>query len=364
DVRKLERAFAALPGLSAQDAVRVSRLTSYKLNPAETAILVNDSDDLFYYEFGSEKALRLTHTPEPELGEEFSPDGRLVSFTRGGNLFVVDITTQKERALTTDGGPKLLNGRLDWVYQEELYGRGSYKGYWWSPDSSRLAFLRLDESPVHEFAIVDHIPHLQDVEMELYPKAGDPNPRVRLGVVSAAGGATSWVDTFNYEGSEPLIVRVDWSGDGARVVYEVQNREQTWLDLNYADPATGKTERILRETSKAWVAVIDNPYWLKDGSFLWLSERSGFQHIYRYSPDGKLIKQVTDGRWEADSIAGVDETGWIYFVASEHSFSAWHAYRVKLDGTGLTRLTQSEGNHAVNFSPTFKHFIETHSDLR
>src|SRR5215813_7124613 len=171
DVRKLERAFAALPGLSAQDAVRVSRLTSYKLNPAETAILVNDSDDLFYYEFGSEKALRLTHTPEPELGEEFSPDGRLVSFTRGGNLFVVDITTQKERALTTDGGPKLLNGRLDWVYQEELYGRGSYKGYWWSPDSSRLAFLRLDESPVHEFAIVDHIPHLQDVEMELYPKA-------------------------------------------------------------------------------------------------------------------------------------------------------------------------------------------------
>jgi dipeptidyl-peptidase-4 len=112
------------------------------------------------------------------------------------------------------------------------------------------------------------------------------------------------------------------------------------------------------------VAVIDDPKWLKDGSFLWLSERSGFQHVYHYSAEGKLIRQITDGRWEADSITGVDEDGgWIYFTGSEHSFTANHAYRIRLDGTGLTRLTHPEGNHSANFNPTLTHFIDTHSDV-
>src|SRR5262249_41009819 len=198
-----------------------------------------------------------------------------------------------------------------------------------------------------------------------YPKAGDPNPKVRLGVVGAAGGATQWVDTFKYQGNDPLIVRVSWNLDGSKLVYQIQNREQTWLDLSYADPRSGKTETLFRETSKAWVSVIDDPRWLKDGSFLWLSERTGFQHIYHYSGDGKIIKQVTDGRWEADSIEGIDESaGWIYFTASEHSATAWHAYRIKLDGTGLSRLTQAEGDHTVSLSPTFKHFIDIHTDIR
>jgi dipeptidyl-peptidase-4 len=364
DAKMMETAFARLAGFSAEAAKEVSHRESYSMNAAQTAFVINYANDLFYYEIGSNAATRLTDTPDPEVGEEFSPDGKMVSFCRGGNLYVVDVASRRERALTSDGGPKLLNGRLDWVYQEELYGRGNYKGYWWSPDSSRIAYLRLDESPVHEFTIVDHIPHFQNVELESYPKAGDPNPKVRLGVISAAGGESRWVDIFKYEGVEPLIVRVGWTPDGKKIVYQIQNREQTWLDLNYADPVTGATQTLFRETSKAWVAVNGEPTWLKDGSFLWLSERSGFCHLYHYSATGQLIRQITDGRWETDSLEGVDEAnGWVYFSANEHSFIAMNSYRVRLDGSGFARVTQSEGSHSANFDPTCAHFIDTHSDI-
>src|SRR5262245_45954293 len=192
----------------------------------------------------------------------------MVSFVRNYNIHVIDIATRRERPLTLDSNPKLFNGRLDWVYQEELYGRGNFKGYWWSPDSTKIVYLQLNDHPVAEFTIVDQIPHFPDVETTPYPKAGDQNPTVKLGVVSASGDTTQWVDMFKYAGVEPLIVRVSWTPDSQKVVYEVQNREQTWLDLNYADPASGKPETILRETSKAWVDVdnVELPIWLKDGT--------------------------------------------------------------------------------------------------
>ena len=365
DAAKMESALARA-GFSAEDARAMARRPSYLMNDARTAALINHGKDLFYYEFGSDKAARLTNNPAEEVGEEFSPDSRTVSFVRSNNIYVVEIATGRERALTTDGAGKILNGQLDWVYQEELYGRGNFKGYWWSPDSTRVAYLRFDESPVHEFTIVDHIPHLQEVEKEFYPKAGDPNPVVRLGIVGATGGATQWVDTAKYESVDPLIVRVGWNPDGKKVVYEIQNREQTWLDLNYADPASGRSQTVLRETSKAWIDVdnVEEPYWLNDGSFLIFSERTGWKHLYHYSADGKLIRQVTDGKWEARTLHGVDEAnGFVYFSGTEHSHIAVHAYRIKLDGTGLTRLTQAEGNHTANFNSALTLFIDTWSDV-
>jgi dipeptidyl-peptidase-4 len=131
----------------------------------------------------------LTSNPDEEVGEAFSPDGRMVSFVRGGNLYIEDLSMQRrERALTRDGSDKILNARLDWVYQEELYGRGNFGAYWWSPDSTKIAFLRLDENPVPTFPVVDHIPRDQVLENTPYPKAGDPNPIVKLGIANAAGG--------------------------------------------------------------------------------------------------------------------------------------------------------------------------------
>src|SRR5687768_4785889 len=196
DVARMQAAFVALPGVSAENAKQLANRGEYNLNPAETAVLINWSNDLFYYELGSDRAIRLTSNPEEELSEEFSPDGRMVSFVRGNNLYVEDVGMQRrERALTRDGSAKILNGRLDWVYQEELYGRGNFGAYWWSPDSKTIAFLRFDETPVPEFTVVDHIPLYQNVEVTPYPKAGAPNPSVKLGVVNAAAGDIRWVDT-------------------------------------------------------------------------------------------------------------------------------------------------------------------------
>ena len=364
DAGKMQSAFASIPGITAQDARQLSNRGTYQLNTSEKGVLLNFANDLFYYELGSDKATRLTNNPEEEVGETFSPDDRMIAFVRSNDIYVLDLSNNRERRLTTDGSPKILNGRLDWVYQEELYGRGNFEAYWWSPDSSMLAYLRIDERPVPEFTVVDHIPYDQKVEVTPYPKAGDPNPIVQLGVISAGGGPTHWIDTYKYQPTDFLIVRVTWTPDGRRVVYQAQDRAQTFLDLNFADAKDGKSNTVLHETSKAWVEAIDNPTWLKDGSFVWQSERNGWRHLYHYAADGKLLKQVTDGKWEVRSIEGVDEEkGLVYFSATEHSHIAPQAYRINLDGTGLTRLTATEGSHRVDLSPGNNYFLDFWSDV-
>jgi dipeptidyl-peptidase 4 len=159
---------------------------------------------------------------------------------------------------------------------------------------------------------------------------------------------------------------VGWKPDSSKVVIEITNREQNWLDLNFADPKTGKAETAFRESSKAWIETdgATLPRWLKDGSFLWLSERSGWKHIYHYSPECKLIRPVTSGKWEVRTLHGVDDVnGWVYFSGTERSQIGSDIYRIKLDGTGLVKLTETVGTHSANFDPTFTHFIDTWSDV-
>lgn len=363
DASRMEAALMKLQGMKAEDAGKLARQSSYQLNPAQTGVLLNSQNDLIYYELGSDTALKLTNNPEEEFEEDFSPDGRVVSFVRNNNLFVIDLATGRERALTSDGAEKVFNGRLDWVYEEELYGRGNRRGYWWSPDSRRIAYLRLDEKEVASFPVVDHIPRAQVLEDTAYPLAGEPNPRAQLGVVNATGGATVWADTSRYDPKDVLIVRVAWSPDNRRVIYQAQNREQTFLDLNEASAADGKTTTLFKELTKAWVEAVDNPRWLKDGSFLWKSERNGWMHLYRYSAEGKLLGQVTQGKWEVRELEGVDEDGWVYFRGTEHSHIGEHVYRIRMDGTRMTRLSQTEGNHRPSFNPQATLFIDYWSDI-
>jgi dipeptidyl-peptidase 4 len=365
DAARMEAALAKIQGVSAAEAKTLARQSSYRLNAAQTAVLLNVANDLVYYELNSDDAARLTTNAEEEAEEDFSPDGRWVSFVRRNDLYVVDVKTRAERRLTKTGDEKTLNGILDWVYEEELYGRGNRRGYWWSPDSARIAFLNTDERPVKNFPVVDHIPRQQVLENTPYPLAGAPNPLVRLGVAEAAAGEPRWVEAAGYEPTDFLVVRVSWSPDARRVVWQGQNREQTYLDLNASDPSTGRTTRLFRETTKAWVeAFDDNPRWLKDGSFIWRSERTGWSHLYGYAADGKLVRPITSGPWEVRGLDAVDEDrGLLYFHGTEHSHVAEHVYRVRLDGAGLKRLSEAEGNHSPSFNPTATLYVDKWSDI-
>lgn len=363
DAGKMEAAFAKLPGFTPEQARAIAHRGNYQLNADATAALINTANDLFYYQLESAVAVRLTNNPDPEEGEEFSPDGKLVAFVRNYNFFVVDVATQTERALTSEGNENLLMGRLDWVYQEEVYGRGNYGAFWWSPDSTKIAFLRIEESKVKKFPVIDHIPYDQLLENTRYPIAGAPNPVAELGVVSVAGGAVHWIDNFKYHGGEFLITRVGWTPESKKIVYEIQDREQTWLDLNTAGPMDGASQTLLRETSPAWVNVTDLPTWLKDGSFLWESERTGWKHLYHYAADGKLIAPVTSGDWEIRRFFGIDEAGgYAYFTSDEYQEIGNQAYRVKLDGAGRERITPGDGSHNPHFDPQFSLFVDTWSD--
>jgi dipeptidyl aminopeptidase/acylaminoacyl peptidase len=364
DAAKMEKAFAALDGIKASDARTIANPNSFSLNSDASATLVTHANDLFHYRFTDGRATRLTKTPEREEHASFSPDGKRVAFVRDHNLFVVDVETGEERAMSQGGNEQMRFGELDWVYQEEIYGRGNFKAYWWSPDSTRLALLRLDESEVKPFTVVDHLPVRQELEITSYPKAGDPNPKVKLGVVSVVDGTGKTMDISEYESVQPLIVRVGWTPDSSRVVYQVQNREQTWLDLRTADPETGTGEKLFRETSPAWVEVLGEPRWLKNGSFVWQSNRSGSRHIYRASADGQDVVALTSGSWDVQELDGVDEeNGWAYFTATKDSAAATHVYRVRLDGTELERLTERRGTHSASFDDSFRYFIDTVSDV-
>ncbi|MGQ0735942.1 MAG: S9 family peptidase [Acidobacteriota bacterium] len=365
DAAKMRAAFDALPGMRADDVEHLPRDPGLVMNGSRTAMVVSIGDDLYYFPFTSDRAFRLTFDPHPEKELSFSPDGRQVAFVRQHNLFVVNVEQQRqERQLTRDGHAQLLNGQLDWVYQEEIYGRGNYRGYWWSPDSSHLAFLQLDERPVPEFTIVDHVSERQRLEIGDYPKAGDPNPVARLGLVPVIGGDVRWVDLAKYAPQEFLIVDVGWTPDSRRVVYQVQNREQTWLDLNVVTLDGRSPTTLLRETTKAWVDVNGPPTWLKDGSFLWISDRAGWKHVYRHRADGSLAGPVTKGSWEVRRVHGVDEQGgWLYFSATERSHIGLDVYRVRLDGSGLARVSNRAGTHQASFSPSLSHYIDRWSDL-
>ncbi len=363
DAAKLERALAEA-GVADNEAKAAAHRRTQNFDAKKNAILIEAAGDLFVYSLGKQTATRLTSTPQREDVPTFSPDGQRVAFVRGNNLFVVDVATGRERQLTTDGSNEILNGRLDWVYDEEVYGRGTKIGYWWSPDSRRIAFLRLDEHSVPTSTIVDRIPYHPTVDTYTYPNAGDPNPLVRLMVAPAGGGAIVTVNDERYSASEHLIVRVAWNRDSSALTYMVQDREQTWLDLNSANPANGENKTLFRDSTKAWIEPEDNPEFLPDGSFLWESERSGWRHLYLYKADGTLVRQITSGNWEVRNLHGYDDkTQTVYFSGTERSPIGLDVYRIKLDGTGLQRISEKPGTHAAKFDPSMTLFVDNWSDV-
>jgi len=330
------------------------------------AALAEVEGELWWAKDGEARVLAGAAEGEVEL-EERSSDERFLAFVQANDLVVLDLEHGTRTEVTRDGSDDVRSGKLDWVYQEEIYGRGDFKGFWWSPDSRSLAFLRLDETRVYDFTVVDNIePGNFRVKAEVtrYPKVGDPNPTVALGVVHvAAPEDVRWIDLAAHAQDEPLVVRVDWAPSG-ELLYMLQDRIQTWLELWAADASTGATRTLLRETSQGWVNRADPPRWLADGTFLLLSERTGQRHVYRYRADGTLLGAVTAGDWSVTGIEELDEpTGRLWFTATRDGAVNSNLYRIGLDGRDLVRLTDGPGRHAPRWNGAKTLFLDRYSSL-
>jgi len=332
-------------------------------------------DDIYLLDVASAKFTRVTNTPEEEKDAQFSPDGKQIAFVRSNDLYVYDIAGNKETRLTTGGSETLLNGTVTWVYWEEIMGRRDI-GYWWSPDSKAIAYLQTDVTGVPVSTFVDFQPQDPRIVKQVYPKAGEQNPKVRVGVVEiGADPKTQWV-SINDKPYEWLL-RVKWLPDSDRLSVITLNRPQTEEGLYFADRKTGAAQRVLTETDPAWVNVNDDLYFLGDRHhFLWASERDGYMHLYRYNMDGTLANQVTKGDWAIaasgglvfwvhQAVTGIDETNdWIYFTALKDSSIERQLYCIHSDGTGLTKLTEGAGHHSIAMSPDTHYYFDTFSNIR
>jgi dipeptidyl-peptidase-4 len=329
--------------------------------------------DLYLLDIPAAAFTRITKTEVEEQSANFSPDGLRVAFVRGNNLFVYDIATRSEHQLTSDGTETTLNGTLSWVYWEEIFGRRDI-GYWWSGDSRTIAYLQTDESQVSTQHYVDISPWTPTVTTQKYPKVGEKNPSVRVGIIDVGSSTTTWasIDPASYE----YVARVDWLPDNKRFSVRTLNRLQTELRVYLIDRASGKATHILTDTNPGWINISDDFYFLQDGKHLIMaSERDGYEHLYRFTLDGKLVNQITKGEWAIRSsgggpfwlrqaVTGIDEKGgWIYFTALEKSPLEKHLYRVKMDGSGFQRLSQGDGTHAISMSPDAQYYFDRYSNV-
>jgi len=333
--------------------------SQYQWAPDGTGILFQGPTALAWLDLKTQTQRTLVSGKATLADPKISPDGRSVSFVRDYNVWLVNLTDGKERAVTQGGTEEIRKGELDWVYPEELDIKAAY---WWAPDSSAIAYLEMDERKVSQYPLLDFSSASGEAEMERYPAAGGANPSVRVFVVSLNGGEPRAMDI----GAETdmYIPRVNWLTDSEHLAIQRLNRTQTTLDLLIGDAASGKTRTALSENDPNWINVSDDLYFLKDGKrFLWSSERSGYRHLYLFDLEGKQIAQLTKGEWEVTSLDAVDEAkGLVYFTATEKSPLERHLYRVALDGTGFARLTKDAGTHAAVFAPQAAAFYDSYSN--
>jgi len=323
--------------------------------------------------------VQLTNNNEPSADPKFSPDGDRISYIRKHNLYVRPISGGGERELTKDGDDNLLNGEVDWVYEEELYSRSNY---FWSPDGKRVVFLQMNEKDVPTYPITDYLQVHATVDQEKYPQPGDPNPGVRLGVVGTGGNKLKWIASSPSSGALPLgndpdvlIPRFGWVNNN--IIWAiVLNRVQDRMDLYFVDADSGKSTVMMTETTDAWIDMHPEVEFklLKSGDgYLWTSWRDGHNHIYLYhyrkeDPLGgaaELVRQLTHGDWEVESLDGVDEAkGVVYFSANEGDWRQRNEYAVGLDGQNFHRISERLGTHRDEFDPkNTKYYVDDYSAL-
>lgn len=316
-------------------------------------------ENYFIYNFETGKTQKLTRSDQKQQYAQLSPSGEKAAFVQDNNLYWVDLETGEETDITTDGALNtIINGTTDWVYEEEF---GFARAWYWSPDGSKIAFYRFDESDVKEFFMTEWKDLYPGLTRFKYPKAGEENSTVKIGVYDLDKDQTRWMDIGSE--NDQYIPRVNWTQDPDVLAIRRMNRLQNKQDLMLADVRTGQTEIIKTERSDAWIDVNDDLKFLENGrEFVYTSEESGYNHIYLYDMEGEQIRQVTQGTWEVTNYLGFNEnTGRFYYVSTEESPLQRHLYSIKRDGTGKKKLTEGSGWNEINMSPDYKYYIETFS---
>jgi dipeptidyl-peptidase-4 len=348
---------------------RPLRVDGYHFNADEQKVLFStDTEPIYrhsakanYYVFDRQTRQLAPLSAGGKQGyATFSPDGRQVAFTRDNNLFVKDLASGQEKAVTTTGvRNQLIHGSADWVYEEEF---GFAQGFFWSPDSRRLAYYTFDESQVPEYDM-QQWGGLYPTEYRFkYPKAGEKNSVVNVSSYEVANARTTKMDV----GPTPdqYIPRVQWTTAPGLLSIQRLNRLQNKLEILHADASTGRSQVVLTDTNPAYVEINDDLHYLAGGKqFLFTSEKDGYQHLYLHDMNGRQVRQLTKGQWEISAINGFDpRTGYVYYTSTEGSALQRHLYRINLSGKGKQRLSDAGGGtDVVNMSPDTRYFLNSHS---
>jgi dipeptidyl-peptidase-4 len=312
--------------------------------------------------------IRLTNDEAKESNPVISPDGNYVAYTKKNDLYTVDLSKKNEIRLTSDGSEVILNGYASWVYMEEILGRASqYRAFWWSPDSKHIAFFRTDDSPVPVYTITDGNGQHGYLETIRYPKVGDPNPQVKVGMIAPSGGRVIWAEFNPME--DQYFGLPYWKPDGKTLLVQWMNRKQNNLKIWEVDPSNGMKTLFLHEEQPAWISLDDEGdriHFLENGNgFILMSDVSGFKQMYHYDLKGQLVSRLNPGKYAVTELNHIDtKNNVVYFTAKKENSAHKDLYRVNLDGTKLQRLTFGDYHHySISLSPDASYFITTYSNV-
>ncbi|MFZ9262770.1 MAG: DPP IV N-terminal domain-containing protein [Chitinophagaceae bacterium] len=338
-----------------------------KKESVESITVQSRNNDLFLLVNGKEEK-QLTRSSDPEINPTLSPDKKWVAFTRKNDLYTIELSRGTEYRLTKDGNDLILNGYASWVYFEEILGRPSrYKSYWWSPDSKSICFMRMDDSNVPLFPIVGETGQHGYVENTRYPKSGDPNPAVKVGITNTIGTSLVWAD-FD-EKNDQYFGMPYWTPDASKLLVQWMNRGQDSLIIYSVNTTDGSKKEFYKEVQKTWVDLDDMgsriTFLPSNKGLIIKSDKDGWEQLYLHNMDGSLKNQITTGNNWGTSIEWIDTVkNIVYFTSRQHESTQNNFYRVDLNGQNQLKLSFGDFTHNINLSPKGGYFISRYSNAQ
>lgn len=356
--------------LNSANLEEISKFKEYELSDNEVKVLLgtqmdqifrHSSKGIFYvYDIASKSLQKLSENKIQE--PTFSPDASMVAYVFDNNLYIKTLATDEEIQITTDGKKnEIINGVTDWVYEEEF---AFVRAFDWNKTGTKIAYLRFDETNVPEFSMSifgeDLYPKTSTFK---YPKAGEENSVVSLQIYDLKSANSSPVELGDYK--DFYIPRIDWTNDAKILSVQVLNRHQNDLDLIFVNSEKNEAKVVMNETDKAYLDITDNLTFLEDNSYIWTSEKDGYNHIYHYDKNGKLMDQITKGNWEVTNYYGFDaKTKRVYYQSTENGSVNRDVYSIKADGSNKKRLTQKTGTNTADFSTDYTYFINSFTNTK